>query len=31
MTMTDSLLEWKNLDGEVYPNALPKDLKPEVW
>ena len=21
----------KNLDGEVYPNALPKDLKPEVW
>ena len=19
------------LDGEVYPNPLPKDLKPEVW
>ena len=21
----------ENLDGEVYPNALPKDAKPEVW
>ena len=24
--------QWmKNLDGDVYPNALPKELKPEVW
>lgn len=24
--------DWKEeLDGEVYPNPLPKDLKPEIW
>lgn len=21
----------ENLDGEVYPEVLPKDAKPEVW
>ena len=24
--------DWlEKLDGEVYPNALPKDAKPEIW
>ena len=21
----------ETLDGETYPNPLPKDLKPEIW
>ena len=28
----DCDLDWiDELDGEVYPNPLPKDLKPEIW